>query len=55
MIGAKYDAIQKGEDRELFKEAHAKRSVSMVARSVIGVHNMEDARRAIEEIGSFPP
>lgn len=52
MIGAKYDAIQKGEDRELFKEAMQKIGLD-VARSVI-VHNMEDARRAIEEIGAFP-
>lgn len=52
MIGARYDAIQKGEDRELFKEAMLKIGLD-VARSHV-VNNLEDARKAMEDIGSFP-
>lgn len=52
MIGAKYEAIQKGEDRELFKEAMQKIGLD-VARSVI-VSTLEEARAAADEIGSFP-
>lgn len=52
MIGARYEAIQKGEDRELFKEAMQKIGLD-VARSHV-VNNLEDARKAMEDIGSFP-
>jgi carbamoyl-phosphate synthase large subunit len=52
MIGARYDAIQKGEDRELFKSAMLKIGLD-VARSHV-VNNLEDARRAMEDIGTFP-
>ncbi len=52
MIGAKYDAIQKGEDRELFKEAMQKIGLDVARSSVVG--SMEEARKAMEEIGSFP-
>lgn len=52
MIGARYDAIQKGEDRELFKDAMLKIGLD-VARSRI-VHSLEEARQAVEEIGGFP-
>tara|TARA_B110000037_G_scaffold222664_1_gene298625 strand:- start:17071 stop:20301 length:3231 start_codon:yes stop_codon:yes gene_type:complete len=49
MIGARYDAIQKGEDRELFKDAMLKIGLD-VAHSVI-VNNMEDAREAVKKVG----
>jgi carbamoyl-phosphate synthase large subunit len=52
MIGARYDAIQKGEDRELFKEAMQKIGLD-VARSHI-VTTLEQARVAMDDIGSFP-
>jgi carbamoyl-phosphate synthase large subunit len=52
MIGAKYEAIQKGEDREQFKEAMQKIGLD-VARSHI-VHTMEEARAAMEDLKHFP-
>ncbi|MBW8781749.1 MAG: carbamoyl-phosphate synthase large subunit [Verrucomicrobia bacterium] len=52
MIGAKPDAINKGEDRELFKQAMIKIGLD-VARSRT-VKSMEEARAAAESIGNFP-
>jgi carbamoyl-phosphate synthase large subunit len=52
MIGARYEAIQKGEDREEFKDAMVKIGLD-VARSHI-VHTLEEARAAADDIGSFP-
>lgn len=52
MIGAKYDAIQKGEDRLLFKEAMQKIGLD-VAKSHI-VHTMEEAKAAMEDMVHFP-
>ncbi len=52
MIGARYEAIQKGEDRELFKEAMIKIGLD-VARSYV-VNSLEEARQAAEDIGAFP-
>lgn len=52
MIGAKPEAIDKGEDRELFKQAMLKIGLD-VARSRT-VKSMEEARRAAEEIGALP-
>ncbi len=52
LIGANAEAIEKGEDRLLFKEAMLKIGLD-VARSGVA-HNMEDARKIAEEIGSFP-
>lgn len=52
MIGARYDAIQKGEDRELFKDAMVKIGLD-VARSRV-VNTLEEAREAVDEIGGFP-
>jgi carbamoyl-phosphate synthase large subunit len=52
MIGARYEAIQKGEDRELFKEAMVKIGMD-VARSHV-VQSLEAAREAMEDIGMFP-
>ncbi|MFA6961253.1 MAG: carbamoyl-phosphate synthase large subunit [Opitutaceae bacterium] len=52
MIGAKPDAINKGEDRELFKQAMVKIGLD-VARSKT-VKTMDEARIAAESIGNFP-
>ncbi len=52
MIGAKPDAIAKGEDRELFKQAMLKIGLD-VARSRT-VKSMDEARAAAEALGSFP-
>ena len=52
MIGAKPDAISKGEDRELFKQAMVKIGLD-VARSRT-VRTTEEARAASDEIGAFP-
>src|SRR5476651_1426835 len=52
MIGAKPDAINKGEDRELFKQAMIRIGLD-VAKSRTA-RNPEDARMAVEEIGAFP-
>jgi carbamoyl-phosphate synthase large subunit len=52
MIGAKAEAIHKGEDRQAFKEAMIKIGLE-VARSGTA-HTMEEARVAAAEIGSFP-
>ncbi|MEI6713357.1 MAG: carbamoyl-phosphate synthase large subunit [Verrucomicrobiota bacterium] len=52
MIGAKAEAIHKGEDRLAFKEAMIKIGLE-VARSGTA-HTMEEARVAAAEIGAFP-
>ena len=52
MIGANADAIAKGEDRLLFKEAMLKIGLDLPQSGV--VHTMEDARVVAEEIGTFP-
>jgi carbamoyl-phosphate synthase large subunit len=52
MIGAKPDAISKGEDRELFKQAMVRIGLD-VAKSRT-VHTMEEARAAAEMLGAFP-
>ncbi|MBC2607161.1 carbamoyl-phosphate synthase large subunit [Pelagicoccus albus] len=52
MIGAKPDAIKKGEDRELFKEAMLKIGLD-VAHSRT-VNSLDEARQAAREIGSYP-
>ena len=52
MIGAKPDAINKGEDRELFKQAMLKIGLD-VARSRV-VKTMDEARAAAESLGNFP-
>lgn len=51
MIGASKEAINKAEDRDLFREAMTKIGLSM-AKSEI-VHNLEEAKAAIDIIG-FP-
>jgi len=52
MIGAKPEAIEKGEDRELFKQAMLKIGLD-VARSKT-VKSLEEAREAAVFIGSMP-
>lgn len=52
LIGAKQQAIEKGEDRELFKEAMLKIGLD-VARSH-QVQTIEQAREAAYELGLFP-
>ncbi|MBL9204299.1 MAG: carbamoyl-phosphate synthase large subunit, partial [Opitutaceae bacterium] len=52
MIGAKPDAISKGEDRELFKQAMIKIGLD-VARSRT-VKTMDEARAAADMLGNFP-
>ena len=52
MIGANADAIDRGEDRNLFKEAMIRIGLD-VPRSGIA-HTMEEARRVAGDIGTFP-
>src|SRR6056297_1598002 len=53
MIGANAEAIEKGEDRLLFKEAMSKIGLDTPQSGV--AHNMDEAYKiADEEIGSFP-
>ncbi len=52
MIGAKIPAIQKGEDRELFKQAMEKIGLDMaISRTA---HTLDEARAAADMIGDFP-
>ena len=52
MIGAKLDAIQKGEDRLLFRQAMEKIGVQCCRSGI--VENMDMAKDVAEEIGSYP-
>jgi carbamoyl-phosphate synthase large subunit len=52
MIGAKPEAIEKGEDRLLFKEAMLKIGLDLPQSGV--AHNMEEARKIAEQIGTLP-
>ena len=52
MIGAKPEAIKKGEDRLLFKKAMIKIGLD-VAKSRV-VYSLEEARDAAQKLGSFP-
>lgn len=49
MIGAKADVIKKAEDRELFRNAMDKIGLNSCISQV--VHNMEEAAKALEDIG----
>jgi carbamoyl-phosphate synthase large subunit len=49
MIGANRDAIHRGEDRKVFKDLMIEIGLKVPVSSV--VHNMTDARVALEEIG----
>jgi carbamoyl-phosphate synthase large subunit len=52
LIGAKADAIERGEDRLIFKETMLKIGLDVAQSGV--AHNMEEARRVAAEIGRFP-
>jgi carbamoyl-phosphate synthase large subunit len=52
MIGAKAEAIHKGEDRQAFKDAMIKIGLD-VPRSGTA-HTMEEARRVLQEVGTLP-
>jgi carbamoyl-phosphate synthase large subunit len=52
MIGAKAEAIEKGEDRLKFKEAMQKIGLDLPASGV--AHNLDEAREITKKIGKFP-
>ncbi|MFO1439557.1 MAG: carbamoyl-phosphate synthase large subunit [Verrucomicrobiaceae bacterium] len=52
MIGAKPDAIEKGEDRLLFKNAMLKIGLDLPQSGV--AHTMDEARKIADEIGTLP-
>jgi carbamoyl-phosphate synthase large subunit len=52
MIGANAEAIKKGEDRQLFKEAMEKIGLDMPVSGT--AHTIEEARQVAEKIGTFP-
>src|SRR5436190_9851286 len=52
MIGAKADAIEKGENRMKFKEAMIKIGLDMPKSGI--AHTQEEARRVADDIGTFP-
>ncbi|MEZ0277505.1 MAG: carbamoyl phosphate synthase large subunit, partial [Roseimicrobium sp.] len=52
MIGAKADAIEKGEDRLLFKNAMLKIGLDLPQSGV--AHTIEEGRKIAEEIGTLP-
>src|SRR5882757_411633 len=52
MIGAKADAIEKGEDRLKFKEAMLKIGLDLPQSGV--AHTIEEGRKIADEIGSLP-
>ncbi|MBK8095318.1 MAG: carbamoyl-phosphate synthase large subunit [Verrucomicrobiaceae bacterium] len=52
MIGAKPEAIEKGEDRLLFKNAMLKIGLDLPQSGV--AHNMDEARKIADEIGTLP-
>jgi carbamoyl-phosphate synthase large subunit len=52
MIGAKAEAIEKGEDRLKFKEAMQKIGLDLPVSGV--AHNLDEAREVTHKIGKFP-
>jgi carbamoyl-phosphate synthase large subunit len=52
MIGANAEAIKKGEDRQLFKEAMEKIGLDMPLSGT--AHTIEEAREVAAKIGTFP-
>jgi carbamoyl-phosphate synthase large subunit len=52
MIGAKYDAIMRGEERDLFKSTMAEAGIETLKS--FEVHNLDEARRIAEEELEFP-
>ncbi|MFD6341034.1 carbamoyl-phosphate synthase large subunit [Streptomyces sp. NPDC060131] len=57
LIGANVEAINKGEDRDLFKDVvkavHTKIGHGESARSVI-CHSMDDVLKGVDELGGYP-
>jgi carbamoyl-phosphate synthase large subunit len=52
MIGAKAEAIAKGEDRDLFKKAMQRIGLDVPVSGI--AHNIDDARAVARDIGRFP-
>ena len=52
MIGANADAIKKGEDRQLFKDAMEKIGLDMPISGT--AHTIDEARKVADKIGTFP-
>jgi len=52
LIGANFAAIEKGEDRELFKEAMLRIGLDVARSRTVG--SLPDAENAVAEIGNFP-
>jgi carbamoyl-phosphate synthase large subunit len=52
MLGANAEAIEKGEDREKFKQAMVKIGLDVPLSGT--AHNIQEARRVAEHIGRFP-
>ena len=52
MIGAKPEAIEKGEDRQLFKDAMLKIGLDLPLSGT--AHTMEEAKKVADQIGRFP-
>jgi carbamoyl-phosphate synthase large subunit len=52
MIGARADAIEKGENRMKFKEAMIRIGLDMPKSGI--AHTQEEARRVADDIGTFP-
>ncbi|MDX1679550.1 MAG: carbamoyl-phosphate synthase large subunit [Akkermansiaceae bacterium] len=52
MIGANAEAIDKGEDRDLFKKAMEKIGLDMPQSGI--AHSMEEAWKVLDEIGTLP-
>ena len=52
LIGANAEAIDKGEDRQLFKDAMIKIGLDMPQSGT--AHTKEESRKVAEEIGTFP-
>jgi carbamoyl-phosphate synthase large subunit len=52
MIGAKAEAIAKGEDRDLFKKAMQRIGLDVPVSGI--AHNLDEARAVAKDIGRFP-
>ena len=52
MIGAKPEAIKKGEDRELFKQAML--DIGLDVAKSFSVNSLEEAQSHLDELGDFP-
>jgi carbamoyl-phosphate synthase large subunit len=52
LIGAKLEAIEKAEDRQLFKEAMERIGIGVCPSGI--ANNMEEARAIAQKIGSYP-